>query len=353
MVDRLGLERILELVIIGMLVSLALLIVFMIVQKLRIEHVRRREEKVARELTQVLSMGRTSQVPSLDPSLAPDRRALARALAAHGDASAVKALLAAYPRLLERLQRESRHGRWGRRAAAIEGLGLLHLESLRDFFVQALESDPDARVRATVLEALARLVRRPEDLEQLASVMPGVPGLSAGFHEGVLVRALQTLAAAGESSAEVFAIFLEKLPATSPLLRVALAAAGRTGLPSFVPLVAARTMDPALPLASHLSGLRALGRLQPDHPVLLACLKSSVPESRLVAARVIRDHSPEAIAALRGAMEDPNFHVRRNAARTLFDLGEPGSAALRATGTGSDVFAADMSRYVLARETPR
>ncbi len=353
MVAPSGLERLLELIILVMMVSLVVLILFMIVQKLRIEYVRRREERVARELMQVLSKGSTAQVPSLDPAVAPDRRALARALAIHGDAAAVTALLSAYPRLLKRLQSESLHGRWGRRAAAIEGLGLLQLESLRDFFMNTLANDPDARVQATVLEALARLVRRPEDLEQLAAVMPGVPDLAAGFHEGVLVRALQSLAATGESSAEVFAIFLEKLSATSPLLGVALAAAGRTGLQSFVPLVAARTMDPALPLASHLSGLRALGRLQPDHPVLLASLKSSQPESRLVAAREIRDASPEAVSALRTALEDANFHVRRNAARTLFALGEVGSEALRATGAGTDVYAADMSRFVLSRETPR
>lgn len=353
MVIHAGWERILELTILGMLISLVLLIIFMIVQKLRIEHVRRREERVARELRLVFARGAPVQGQTLDPSRAPDRRALARALAAQGDTTAVAALLSAYPRLVERLQRETRHGRWGRRAAAIEGLGLLQLDSLRDFFLQALAEDPDARVRAAVLEALARLVRRPEDLEQLASVMPGVPGLSAGFHEGVLVRALQSLAAAGASSADAFAIFLEKLSAASPLLRVALAAAGRTGLRSFVPLVATRTMDPALPLASHLSGLRALGRLQPDHAVLLASLKSDSPESRLVAARVFRDASPEAVAALRKALEDPNFHVRRNAARTLFVLGEAGNAALRATGEGTDAYAADMSRYVLARETPR
>lgn len=353
MVAAAGWERILELIILGMVISLAVLIVFMIAQKLRIEHFRRREERVARDLARVLADGATAQVPALNPAAAPDRRALARALAVHGDAAAVTALREAYPHLVEQLQREARHGRWGRRAAAIEGLGLLHMESLREFFLDRLALDPDARVRATVLEALSRLVRRREDLEQLASVMPGVPGLAAGFHEAVLVRALQSLDAAGAPSTDIFAGFIEKLPATDPLLRVALAAAGRTGQPRFVPLLATRTLDPALPLASHLSGLRALGRLQPDHPILLSVLKSGSAESRLVAARVIRDASPATLAALRDALADPNFHVRRNAARTLFDLGEAGNAALRATGAGQDAYAADMSRYVLATETPR
>jgi hypothetical protein len=348
-----GWERILELIILGMLISLGVLMLFMIVQKLRIEHVRRREERVARELMRVLADGARAKVPTLNPAAAPDRRALARALAVHRDTAAVTALLEAYPHLLEQLQREARHVRWGRRAAAIEGLGLLHKESLRGFFLERLANDPDARVRATVLESLARLVRRPEDLEQLASVMPGVPGLAAGFHEAVLVRALQSLDAAGAPSADIFAGFIEKLPAADPLLRVALAAAGRTGQRRYVPLIAARTLDPALPLASHLSGLRALGRLQPDHPALLSVLKSGPAESRLVAARVIRESSSATLAALRDALADQNFHVRRNAARTLFDLGEAGSAALRATGEGQDAYAADMSRYVLARETPR
>lgn len=289
----------------------------------------------------------------MNPAAAPDRRALARALALHGDAAAVSALLKAYPHLLEQLQREARHGRWGRRAASLEGLGWLHLEGLRGFFLERLADDPDARVKAIVLESLARLVRRREDLEQLAAVMPGVPGLAAGFHEAVLVRALQSLDAAGAPSTGIFADFIDRLPAADPLLRVALAAAGRTGQSRFVPLIATRTLDPALPLASHLSGLRALGRLQPDHPVLLSVLRSGPAESRLAAARVIRDSSPATLAALRDALADQNFHVRRNAARTLFDLGEAGSDALRATGEGQDAYAADMSRYVLAREMPR
>ena len=353
MVTAAGWERILELIILGMVISLAVLILFMIVQKLRIEQVRRREERVARDLLRVLADGAKAQVPRLNPAAAPDRRALARALAVHRNANAVTELLEAYPHLLEQLQRETRHARWGRRAAAIEGLGLLYMESLRGFFLERLTHDPDDRVRAAVLESLARLVRRREDLEQLASVMPGVPGLAAGFHEAVLVRALQELDAAGAPSADIFAGFIEKLPATDPLLRVALAAAGRTGQQRYVPLIATRTLDPSLPLASHLSGRRALGRLEPDHPVLLSVLKSGPAESRLVAARVLRESSPATLAALRDALADQDFHVRRNAARTLFDLGEAGGAALRATGEGQDAYAADMSRYVLARETLR
>lgn len=53
MVAPAGLERLLELIILGMVVSLVVLIVFMIMQKLRIEHVRRREERVARDLMRV------------------------------------------------------------------------------------------------------------------------------------------------------------------------------------------------------------------------------------------------------------------------------------------------------------
>ncbi len=333
---------------VAMALGLVLLFVALVVQKLIVERSRRLEEAAYERLVAHFTSDIGAEAPQLEPEQATERRALSRALARfnrRGHSGAVTND-SAQDGLIRYLQRDTRHSHWGRRTAALEALGRLQIDSLLPFFKDFAAQEPDRRVFAAALSAAARLCRTTEDLRDLAALLISKHALSRSFNESVLFLAFDTMCQAGTGNDAAVA-FVNGLPLKHELLADAIAAASRCNLRDTLPLLERICADPYTSLTLRLTAIRAVGRLQPDHPLLETALRDTSWEARAVAAGHLQSHRAGAIEGLRHALRDTNFHVRRNSADALLRMGEPGIAVLKQMLDSDDRFARDASRSAL------
>jgi len=146
--------------------------------------------------------------------------------------------------------------------------------------------------------------------------------------------------------------FIGTMPPGHELLADSIAAASRCNLRELLPLLERICADPATNLTLRLTAIRAVGRLQPDHPLLESAPRDAHWEARAVAAAHLHSPRAGAIEGLRNALRDSNFHVRRNAADALLRMGESGVAVLRQMLESEDRFARDTSRSALGQKEP-
>ncbi|MEY4762959.1 MAG: hypothetical protein RLZZ200_2815 [Pseudomonadota bacterium] len=336
---------------VAMALGLVLLFVALVIQKIIVERHRRLEEAAFERLVTHFESGNAQNAPDLAPEQAVERRALSRALARLNRRGKTEPMTsdAARDGLIRHLQRDTRHSHWGRRTAALEALGRLQSDSLLPFFMEFAAQEQDRRVFAAALTAAARIVRSTNDLRDLASLLVSKPALSRSFNESVLFLAFDTLSQDAQGAQPVID-FISTLPPGHELLGDSIAAAARCGQRGILPLLERICTDPATNLTLRLTAIRAIGRLQPDHPLLESALRDASWEARAVAAGHLHSAREGALEGLRISLRDPNFHVRRNAADSLLRLGEPGVVVLKDMLDSDDRFARDASRTALGQK---
>ncbi|MEN9706425.1 MAG: hypothetical protein RLZZ393_2304 [Pseudomonadota bacterium] len=334
--------------------GLLLLFIALVLQKTVLER-RRRDEEYAFERLRAHLVSDDDSPPELEPGHAAHRRALSRAMAhldRRGSTVPAPAPTAVREALVLHLQDDARHAHWGRRTAALEALGRLRRDSLWPFFIDFADREPDKRVFGAAITAAAKLCRSADHLRELAVLLVAKPALSRSFNESVLHRAIDTLLhrMPDEAGHDAVAGFVAALPKGHPLLADAISAASRCKSRGVLAPAQRLCSDPRTTLPVRLTALRAIGRLQPDHPLLESALRDLAWEVRAVAAGHLRSPRAGAMEGLRNALRDRNFHVRRNAAAALADLGDGGRTVLREMMGCDDRFARDASRAALGTE---
>lgn len=355
--DPVALTRVLGWVALGMFLSLVLLFVLVVLQRIAVDQESRAEERIHEGFARALSQGMAISALQVDPRERLHRRAIARAVAGHPRPQGEQELLAApwFPRLLRHLQRDARHRHWGRRAAAYEALGQLSAHSLRHELVAAAQREPHPHANGTCLQAAARLCDGPAEALEIARLVGQRHVLSGSFNEGIFRSLIDAIVrhAPGEDAATQLRGLFAQLEARPALLHDALLAAGKSGLAAIAPALAERYGQPGATLDVRIACTRALGGLAPSHPALVAALRDPDWQVQVSAARLVDDGQPATVATLRELLCSPHFHVRRNAALALRRLGERGDAALRAALDGPDAFARAVSRFALGTPVVR
>lgn len=341
---------------VSMAVFLLGLYIALVLQKRIIERRRAREEAAFERFCAQLASGNASGADrvgkaSVIPEESAHRRALSRALARlnRRGVGAQTTDGATREALVRHLKDDTRHSHWGRRMAALEALGRLEIPSLLPFFMEFADQEEDRRVYAAALASAARLCLTPEKLRDLGVMLMTKPSLSRSYNESILFLAFDALTR-GRALQDSIVQFIASIPQGHPLLADAVGTAARCGVREALPLIERLAADPGMDVTLRLSCLRAIGRLQPDHPQLETALRDKTWEARAVAASHLRSTRTGAMEGLKNALRDRNFHVRRNAAEALIELGEPGKSALREALNSDDRFARDASKAALEKQ---
>lgn len=350
-IDPILLARVLGAFAFAMAATLLALILLLIVQKLVLERRSRAIRAAADCYASELAAGARPQDLRFDPRRLVGRRALARALAARGAGVASEQLRHApwYGELVRRLQRDAVRKGWGERVAAFELIGYLGATELRPFLERAARRERHPEAYAACLGCLARFADPACGLADLWKQLQHRPPLSGSFNEGLLRTAIGTLSRLGppDAAADCFRQILAHADPHDFLTLHAISAIGKSGLAPLVPDLAALYARPKAPKQLRIACVRAVGMLQPEHPMLLSALADRDWEVRAVGARYLRGSTPAAIAGLSDCLTSSAFYVRYNAACTLAGLGELGRAVLESALHSSDAFARDISRYAL------
>jgi len=334
-----------------MAVILLSLIVLLILQKLVLERRSWAIQQASDRYAKALVDGTRPEDLPVDPRRLIERRALARALGAYGADIATGQLRSApwYGELVRRLQRDAVHREWGGRVAAFEMLGDLGAAELRPFLEAAARREKHPQAYAACLGCLARFTDQASGLASLWSEVRENPPLSGSFNEGLFRTAIAALIRRASEDAAAGAVrrLLADANPHDPLTLDVISAVGKSGLTALVPQLAGLCAPPEAPKSLRIACVRAIGTLQPDHPLLLGALTDRDWEVRAMGAKYLRGTAPGVIAALADCLTSPAFYVRYNAASTLAGLGGQGRAALERAQDSSDTFARDISRYAL------
>lgn len=239
-----------------------------------------------------------------------------------------------------RAERATRGRAWWRRLHAVRLLGAIGRGTNE---VPPLLADPDPFVRAEaawwagetgrgdLAPALIALVEAPALLPR-AAAQDALIRLGSGAHAALAERVRR--------SGLVGRPLMRVIAASPPPV-----AAGR---------LAAMAASPASPVRDlAIDALAALGTEDAPRAAIdaLGDERSTVRASAAAALGRLRD--ARSAAALARAASDPSWDVRRAAALSLRDLGGAGTLYLRGLATGSDRFAADMARHVMATAETR
>ena len=249
--------------------------------------------------------------------------------------------------LLERL-RNSRS--WVRRYRALERLGFLKFADLRQFYVNLLETETDLRIISKTLWALS-YVAEEEDLPLITNFLGNSNFMSAKFNEYLFTNLIDEFHSkyGDDSTVSMLTAFLNNQAIPVLLKRDIIESCGKIGYIPSVPLIVDAFHRYHDLIEIRITTLRALGGLSADVLSELITPALSDPDwrVRVVASRNASLCKESCVPHLEELMRDQNYHVRINAAKTLFTLGEAGKAALRRALTSSDRFARDISHYVL------
>jgi hypothetical protein len=193
----------------------------------------------------------------------------------------------------------------------------------------------------------------------MAELAPGPPREQAArvFADALEKAALppgacsEILLLLGDGAAEVLGFLIGNPKAPSSVVRAALDAVGKLGLPMFTDGAVLRITDRDREVRA--AALRALGRLgrapeEARDPIVIA-LNDDTEFVRIQAARAAAGLPAEiALPVLRGSLSDRSWWVRRAAAEALLRLGPAGIDTLWAAARKHpDRFAGDMAAQVL------
>ena len=236
-------------------------------------------------------------------------------------------------------------------AARLDALDLLARAGSPGGFgaLSRLVADPEMAVRVMAVRALARAVASFEELParaQAARVLVDLLG-GANIPAGAVEEAFLVL---GPAAPDVLRVALEADDQPA-LVSAALDAAGRLHC-------AELTLDISAHLNSPNADVRCAAWRAVDGTGMLplnaafkldAAMLDPAPHVRSQAARAARLlPGPHAIRGLVRLLADPSWWVRRSAARSLVQIGEPGVAALKDAGEHHrDRFARHISLEVL------
>ena len=341
----------LQAIALAMAVILLSLIVLLVLQKVVLERRHREQQEAADRFAAALAGGTRLEDLAVDPRQLSQRRALARTLRAAGADVANGQLRGApwYQELVARLQRECRRKAWGERAAAFEMLEYLGAAELRPFLQEAAQREDHPQAYAACLACLAKLVDQAASLASLWNQLQAKPGLSGSFNQGLFRSAIDALSR--HRSPQTAAAAVQQLLADAnpldPLTLDLIWGVGKCALASLVPQLVALGGAAQAPKSLRIACVRAVGMLQPDHPLLANALSDRDWEVQANGAKYLRSSTPEVIAGLSGCLKSPAFYVRYNAATSLAALCPEGRTVLEAALTCSDAFARDISRYAL------
>ncbi len=351
LIDPAVLAPVLQAIAFAMAVSLLSLVLLLVLQKIVLERRHRAEQEASDRHARALANGTRVEDLAVDPRRLSERRALARALRAGVADVATGQLRSApwYGELVRRLQRDGTRRAWGERVAAFEMLGDLGAAELRPFLEEAARRERHPQAYAACLGCLAKFADQASGLATLWNRLQTNPPLSGSFNEGLFRMAIAALSR--HSSTEAAADAVQQLLADAnphdPLTLDVICAVGKSGLTSLVPQLVALYGQPEAPKSLRIGCVRAVGMLQPDHPLLLNALSDRDWEVQASGAKYLRGTAPGSIAGLSNCLTSRAFYVRYNAAITLAALGQQGRTVLERALTSSDAFAREISRYAL------
>jgi hypothetical protein len=345
------LESILQIAAFAMAVSLIFLILMLVLQKIVLERRYREEQEAADRYATALASGARVEDLPVDPRRLSDRRALARAVRAAGTQVATGRLRTApwYRELISRLERDARRTAWGERVAAFEMIGDLGMAELRPVLEQAAARESHPQAYASCLDCFARFADRASAIATLWNQLRARPPLSGSFNEGLFRIAIDALSrhASQQTAADAVQQLLADANPHDLLTADLISAVGKSAIASLVPRLVALYGGPEAPKSLRIACVRAVGLLQPDHPLLLKALSDRDWEVQASGAKYLRGTTPAVIAGLSGCLTSAAFYVRYNAAITLAALGRDGRAVLEQALMSSDAFAREISRYAL------
>jgi hypothetical protein len=352
LIDPAALVPVLQAVALAMALILLALILLLVVQKVVLERRYREEREAADRHANALAHGTRVEHLAVDARRLSERRALARALRNRGTDVAPGQLHGApwYGELVRRLQRDARRKAWGERVAAFEMLGELGAAELRPFLEQAAQRETHPQAYAACLVCLAKFSDQAAGLTALWNQLQAKPALSGSFNEGLFQVAIEALSrrSSRQAAAEVLQRLLAGANPHDALALDAIRAIGKSGLVSLAPQLVALWRAPEASKSLRIACVRAVGMLQPEHPLLLSALSDRDWEVQASGAKYLRGTTPAVIAGLSDCLRSPGFYVRLNAATTLASLGEDGRAVLEETLMSCDAFAREISRYALS-----
>jgi hypothetical protein len=351
LIDPALLAPVLQAIVFAMAVSLLSLVVLLVLQKIVLERRYREEHDAADRHARALANGTRVQDLAVDPRRLSQRRALARALRAAWTDVAMEQLRSApwYGDLVRRVQKDTMSKAWGERVAAFEMLGDLGAAELRSFLEQAAHRENHPQAYAACLACLAKFAEQACGLATVWNQLQTKPPLSGSFNEGLFRIAIDALSR--HSSLEAAAGGVQQLLADAsphdPLTLDLIRAIGKSGLASLVPQLVTLCDGAQAPKSLRIACVRAVGMLQPDHPLLLNALSDRDWEVQASGAKYLRGTTPGVIVGLSDCLTSPAFYVRHNAATTLAALGQQGRGILEQALASSDAFAREISRYAL------
>jgi hypothetical protein len=352
LIDPAMLVPILQATVLGMALILLALILLLIVQKIVLERRYREERQAADRHAKALAHGTRIEDLAVDPRRVSERRALARALRASDTGVANGQLRGAvwYDELIRRLQKDIGKRAWGERVAAFELLADLGAAELRAVLEDAARRERHPQAYAACLAGLARFAGEPAGFMSLWSQLQAKPALSGSFNEGLFQVAIDTLSRhrSTQTAMETAQQLLARADRHDALTLDLIRAIGRTGLVPLVPQLVALCNQAEASKSLRIACVRAVGMLQPEHPLLPKALSDRNWEVQASAAKYLRAATPAAIAALSDCLTSAAFYVRLNAATTLATLGGDGRAVLEESLESPDAFAREISRYALS-----
>jgi hypothetical protein len=351
LIDPALVAPVLQVTAVAMALTLLLLVLLLVLQKIVLERRHGEEQEAADRYARALAEGTRVQDLAVEPQRLSQRRALARALRSDATDVVTGQLRGApwYGELVGRLQRDAQRNAWGERVAAFEMLGYLGAAELRPFLEEAAARENQPQAYAACLTCLAKFVDGVSGLATLWHQLQAKPPLSGSFNEGLFQIAIDALSrhSSSEAVAEAVQRLLTDANPNDPLTLDLIRAVGKSGLASLMPQLVALHAGPQAAKSLRIACVRAVGLLQPDHPLLLSALSDRDWEVQASGAKYLRSSSPKVTIGLSSCLTSPAFYVRYNAAITLAALGQEGRVVLERALTCSDAFAREISRYAL------
>jgi hypothetical protein len=338
----------------AMVISLGLQFVMVVTQKVRVETAHAAEDHAFARFKKLLAGGISLAALPFNPLVAAERRALAHALTAFPPAGGEMELLATpwCQPLLHILRKETRHHHWGRRASAYETLGLLPTRAVRELLLAAAGREQQSRAFAACIQALALHADTDAEIQEVVKLLDQRHVLSGSFNLGIFHALIERICRGDDMALTVRRIqrLLVSLDKSPLLLLDAVQAVGSAGPTKTIPTLVAIVNRPGARVELRVACTRAISKLDGTHPSMVAALDDPSWMVQAAAARGVRRNCSATLVRLVRLLTHPNFHVRRNAAMTLSQLGEVGSSVLRAAARSSDRYAADLARYTLGQQ---
>lgn len=263
----------------------------------------------------------------------------------------MKELIKALP-LIEYYQRLAESSSWIKRFYAIEKLGFLMQDELKDYFLGIINKEKSPYVKAKAVWSLS-LIADEDALSKITHILPSEIPLSSKFNEYIYTNIIRSFQK--KALIDRFLFYLEALinDDKTPLIlkRDIIEACGSSGLKE-----AEKTITHYFHhLRSHpqirITSIRALGKLKsPEaHKAVLAGFADEDWRVRAVSAEAASSCNKGVIPHLQTLLYDKFYYVRINATKTLVQFGQQGQLALQSEMNSKDKFVRETVRFYLKK----